>query len=98
MNRKYNKPTMVYIVQMGDQNIFRVGITTPNRRKDRLRVLQHGNPYKLRVVFAQEVGEDIAPIMETMFHTKLRKYRAEVNDWFHVDLKTIHEVLMNINH
>ncbi len=96
MNKKNAQPSVVYILQMGEFDIYRVGMTTFQRKKDRFRILQHGNPYKLKCVFIQEFGPIIAPIVESMLLIKLHKYKGQTNDWFHVSYDKIIEIISNL--
>jgi hypothetical protein len=79
-----NKSTHVYILQMGDFDIYRVGITNDKSKSTRYRVLQHGNPYKLKEIFYEYYGPIYAPILEKMLIRALRRYKMDSNDWFYV--------------
>ena len=91
-----NASTIVYIVHMGDFDLYKVGITSPERMKDRLRVLQRGNPFKLKYIFTEYHGPEYTPMVERILLRSLKPYQTDIKEWFFVSKDILNEFIKNI--
>ena len=73
--------THVYAIQSGEDGPVKVGIATS--ASQRVRELQTGNPYKLRLLGYSVVRKEWALQWERKAHERLKDYRME-GEWFRV--------------
>ena len=78
-----NRPsTIVYVIQMGNLNLYKVGKSSYERMNDRLRTLQKGSPIKLQYIFTEYHGTEYTPMIEKLLLDVLKPYEVDVKDWF----------------
>lgn len=85
-----NKESMVYIIQMGDFNIYKIGIA--DNPVKRIKQLQTGNPYKLKLV--DSFYKWNARQVELRIHKRYNKYKME-GEWFKLSKKQIETLKRN---
>jgi hypothetical protein len=79
-----NRPsTIVYVIQMGNLDLYKVGKSSYERMNDRLRTLQKGNPIKLKYIFTEYHGPVFTNHIEDLLIDALKPYKTELfKDWF----------------
>jgi hypothetical protein len=90
MNRK---STIVYVIQMGNLDLYKVGKSSYERMNDRLRTLQKGNAYTLKYIFTEYHGPQHTPMIEKLLIDALKPYEVDVKDWFKIDRKRLNEYI-----
>jgi hypothetical protein len=89
-----NRPsTIVYVVQMGDFDLYKVGKSSPERMKDRLRTIQKGNPFKLKVIFTEYHGPVITEFIEDRLLIALKPYETEIKDWYFISREKLNRYI-----
>jgi hypothetical protein len=89
-----NRPsTIVYVIQMGDFNLYKVGKSSYERINDRLRTIQSGNPYTLKVIFTEHHGPMKTDYIENLLLNALKPYKTEMKDWFNISRDRLNEYL-----
>lgn len=89
---KNQRPTHVYVLQMGDTDFYRIGITNNRSKGCRYKILQHGNPYKLKEIFYEYHGS-YARNIEKLLLSVLCRYRVRNSDWLNVERQILDEYL-----
>jgi hypothetical protein len=90
MNRK---STIVYVIQMGNLDLYKVGKSSYERMNDRLRTLQKGSPIPLKYIFTEYHGPLITDFVEDRLLIALKPYETEIKDWFMISRDKLNEYL-----
>ena len=89
-----NRPsTIVYVIQMGNFNLYKVGKSSYERMNDRLRTIQRGNPITLKVIFTEYHGPMKTDYIENLLLNALKPYKTEIKDWFSISRDRLNEYL-----
>lgn len=89
-----NRPsTIVYVIQMGDFNLYKVGKSSYERMNDRIRTLQKGNPIPLKYIFTEYHGTEYTPMIEKLLLDVLKPYEVDVKDWFSISREKLNMYL-----
>ena len=88
-----HKSEIVYVIQMGNLDLYKVGKTSYGRMNDRLRTLQKGNPIPLRYIFTEYHGPQFTPMVEKLLIDGLEPYKTEINDWFYIKRNILNEFI-----
>ena len=89
-----NKPsTIIYVIQMGDFDLYKVGKSSYERMNDRLRTIQKGNPYKLKVIFTEYHGPIVTDFVEDRLLVALKPYETDIKEWFKISRDKLNEYI-----
>jgi hypothetical protein len=89
-----NRPsTIVYVIQMGNLDLYKVGKTSYERMYDRLRTLQKGSPIPLKYIFTEYYGPVYTNHIEDLLLNFLKPYETEIKDWFMISRNKLNEYI-----
>ena len=78
---------------MGDFDLYKVGKSSYERMNDRLRTIQRGNPYTLKVIFTEYHGPVITEFVEDKLLMVLKPYKTDIKDWFNISREKLNMYL-----
>ena len=88
-----NRPsTIVYVIQMGNLDLYKVGKSSYERMNDRIRTLQKGNPIPLKYIFTEYHGLHTGMIEKLLIDT-LKPYETDIKDWYMISREKLNRYI-----